>query len=279
MFTRTVWEPYMASPAPALTPSGLGDQLTALLLFAHIAAMFAGFTLLADVFQFPDVLRYPAAERLALFRAHQSEIVPVYWMLAMTGFSQVLISVMLTPRLGAAGRDAARLALVFGVIAGFGQAMGFGRWAILVPWLAEQMADPSLSDAGREAVGLIEGAFNRYAGMLVGEHLSNIAWGFWLFFTGVAVRQGGLFDRRVGGAMMWLSPLFGLLAAEQLGLEGEILGVLTDFGFPVLALLHFALAAQLLWRNADTAAKPLGWFAGIVGAGLYAAMVWPVVFQ
>tara|TARA_R110000868_G_scaffold27716_2_gene104846 strand:- start:1065 stop:1886 length:822 start_codon:yes stop_codon:yes gene_type:complete len=263
-------------------PSRLGDRLTAFILIAHIAAMFAGFTLLADVFQFPDVLRYPAAERLALFRAHQSEIVPVYWMLAMTGFSQVLISVLLTPRLvegglGANGRDAARLALVFGVVAGFGQAMGYGRWAILVPWLAEQMADPTLSDAGREAVGLIEGAFNRYAGMLVGEHLSNIAWGFWLFFTGVAARQGGMFDRRVGTAMMMLSPLFALLAAEQMGFEGEILGVLTDFGFPVLALLHFALAAQLLRRKAGAAARPLGWLAAIVGVGLYAAMVWPVV--
>ena len=258
-------------------PSRLGDRLTAFILIAHIAAMFAGFTLLADVFQFPDVLRYPAAERLALFRAHQSEIVPVYWMLAMTGFSQVLIGVLLTPRLGSAGRDAARLALVFGVVAGFGQAMGYGRWAILVPWLAAQMADPSLSDAGREAVGLIEGAFNRYAGMLVGEHLSNIAWGFWLFFTGVAVRQGGMFDRRVGTAMMLLSPLFGLLAAEQMGFKGEILGVLTDFGFPVLALLHFAIAVQLLRREAGVAAKPLGWLAAVAGMALYAAMVWPVV--
>ena len=267
----------MTAPAPASAPSRLGDRLTAFILVAHIAAMFTGFTLLADVFEFPDVLRYPAAERLALFRAPQREIVPISWMLAMTGFSQVLIAVLLTPRLGAAGRDAARLALVFGVIAGFGQAMGFGRWAILVPWLAEQMADPALSDAGREAIGLIEGAFNRYAGMLVGEHLSNIAWGFWLFFTGVAVRQGGLFDRRVGGAMMWLSPLFGLLAAEQLGFKGAILGVLTDFGFPVLALLHFAMAAQLLRREAGKAARPLGWMSAVIGLVLYAAMVWPVV--
>lgn len=255
----------------------IGNRLTALVLVLHIVALFAGFTLLADVFEFPDVLRYPSEERLALFRAGQSIIRPIYWVLTMTGFSQILISLMLTPRLGAKGSDAARLALVFGVIAGFAQAMGFGRWVILVPWLAERMADPSLSPAGHETIELIEGSFNHFAGMLVGEHLANIAWGFWLFFSGYAIRKGGQFDRRIGTVMMVLSPLFGLLAAEQLGLNGRILDMLTDFGFPALALIHFGLAKQLVGKKDDTPAKPLGWIAGGVGALLYAAMVWPAI--
>jgi hypothetical protein len=252
-------------------------KLTALILVAHIAAMFVGFTILADVFQFPDVLRFPADERLALFRAHENAIVPVYWVLAMTGFSQIFIAVLLSRQFGAKAGNAAALALVFGVVAGFGQAMGFGRWAILVPWLAERMADPTLSDAGRETVALIEGAFNRFAGMLVGEHLSNIAWGFWLFFTGVAIRRGGAFDARIGGAAMALSPLFGVLAAEQLGFGGPILQVLTDYGFPVLALIHFALAWQIVRREGEADAKPLGLDAAVAGVALYMAMVWPVV--
>jgi hypothetical protein len=260
-----------------MTFSPLSHRLTGLVLAAQIVAMFAGFTLLADAFQFPDVLRYPAAERLALFRAQQDVIVPTYWMLTMTGFGQILISVLLTPRTGAASGDAARIALAFGVVAGLGQAIGFGRWAVVIPWLAAQMADPALGDAGRETAGLIEGTLNRFAGMLVGEHLANIAWGLWMFFTGVAIRQGGLLDRRIGTAMMGLSPLFGVLAAEQLGFEGDILGVLTDFGFPLLALIHFGLAAQLWRRRGDEAAEPLGWMSGAVGVGLYAAMVWPVV--
>lgn len=253
------------------------NRLTAFILVAHIAAMFAGFTILAGVFQFPEVLRFPASERLALFRAHQDVIVPTYWMLAMTGFSQIFIAALLSRRFGAKAGSAAALALVFGIIAGFGQAMGFGRWAILVPWLAERMADPALSDAGRETLALIEGAFNRFAGMLVGEHLSNIAWGFWLFFTGVAIRRGDVFDKRIGTVAMALSLLFGLLAAEQLGLEGPILPVLTDYGFPVLALIHFALAWQLVRREGDGIAPRLGIGAAAVGAVLYGAMVWPVM--
>lgn len=253
------------------------NRLTAFILVAHIVAMFTGFTILADVFQFPEVLRFPAAERLALFRAHRDAIVPVYWMLAMTGFSQIFIAVLLARRFGARAGQAAWLALVFGVVAGFGAAMGYGRWAILVPWLAERMADPALSDAGREALGLIEGAFNRFAGMLVGEHLSNIASGFWLFFTGVAIRQGGVFDKRIGAVAIILSPLFWVLAAEQLGFDGRIVGVLTDYGFPVLALIHFALAWQLVRQREGGPAPRLGFGAAAAGAVLYGAMVWPAI--
>lgn len=253
------------------------DRWTALLLAGHILLLFTGFTVLAAVFEFPDVLRLPSAERLALFRADEGVIVPVYWMLAMTGFTQVLLTILLYRTLGPATATIGLLALVFGVLTGFGQAMGFGRWAVLVPWLAERMADPATTEAGREAVALLEGAFNRYAGMLVGEHLSNIAWGFWLFFAGMSIRRTALLDRRVGAAMIALSPLMWILAAEQLGLEWPVLGLLTDFGFPLLALIHFALAWQLLRRAENAPARPLGAGAAIAGILLYVGMIWPVV--
>lgn len=253
------------------------DRLLALLLVADIVAMFAGFTVLADAFHFPQILRASADERLALFRAHRASIVPTYWMLAMTGIALVFISVLLARSLGPKAGSASRLVLAFGVVAGFAQATGFGRWAILVPWLADRMADPSLSDTGRETIALIEGAFNRYAGMLIGEHLGNICWGFWLFFTGMAIRRSGAVDRRIGSAAMLLSPLFGLLAAEQLGFDGAILGLLTDFGFPLLALIHFALAWQLVRRHDDAPAPPLGLPSALTGTVLYAAMIWPAL--
>lgn len=253
------------------------DRLLAFLLVADIVAMFAGFTVLADAFRFPEILRASADERLALFRAHRALIVPTYWMLAMTGIALVFISVLFTRSLGPMAGSASRLALAFGVIAGFAQATGFGRWAILVPWLADRMADPALSEAGRETIALVEGAFNRYAGMLVGEHLGNICWGFWLFFTGLAIRGSGGVDRRIGTAAMTLSPLFGLLAAEQLGFDGAILGLLTDFGFPLLALIHFALAWQLVRRGDDAPAPALGLPAALAGIVLYTAMVWPAL--
>ncbi|MBX3494530.1 MAG: hypothetical protein KF899_16300, partial [Parvibaculum sp.] len=65
------------------------DRWTALMLAGHIVLLFSGFTILAAVFDFPEVLRLPAGERLALFQDGQSVIMPTYWMLAMTGITQV----------------------------------------------------------------------------------------------------------------------------------------------------------------------------------------------
>jgi len=61
-------------------------------ILAHVVALFAGFTVLGLVFDFPDVLRRPAVERLALYSAHQPIVQATYWLLAMTGFTQIAIT-------------------------------------------------------------------------------------------------------------------------------------------------------------------------------------------
>lgn len=76
------------------TPGGQVHRWTAALIVVHLVALFAGFTVLAAVFQFPEVLRLPAVERLALFRREQAVVQPTYWLLALTGLSQVAIAVL-----------------------------------------------------------------------------------------------------------------------------------------------------------------------------------------
>ena len=112
-------------------------------LVLHIIILFGGFTALAVEFQFPDVLRLPTQERLALFRENQPIIVATYWALTMSGFTQIFAAVFLGLALRPYRGGLITLALIFGTITGLGQAMGFGRWAILMPYLAEQMADPT----------------------------------------------------------------------------------------------------------------------------------------
>ena len=68
---------------------------TALFIFLHVAVLFICFSVLGVVFEFPEVLRQPAQYRLGLFRANQGIILPVYWLLALSGFSQIAISVFL----------------------------------------------------------------------------------------------------------------------------------------------------------------------------------------
>ncbi len=251
-------------------------RLAAFFLVLHILILFSGFSVLTDAFQFPDVLRLPAAERLALFRDGQDVIVPAYWALTMSGFTQIFAAVFLALAMRPYSGGLVTLAIVFGTLTGLGQAFGFGRWAILIPYLAERMADPTLSNAGREMIGLIEGSFNRYAGMLVGEHLANIAMGFWLLFVGLGMRRSGVLDARLGLLVILSSPLLFLLASEQMGFASSLLDLITDFGLPLLAVIHFGLAWQLVRRKDLEPAPALGAGFVVVAIIAYGAMVAPV---
>ncbi len=248
-------------------------------LVLHIVILFGGFTTLAAAFQFPDVLRLPTQERLALFRENQPVIVATYWALTMSGFTQIFAAVFLALALRPYTGGLVTLAVIFGTITGLGQAMGFGRWAILIPYLAEQMADPTISETGKEMIGLIEGSFNRYVGMLIGEHLSNISMGFWLLFAGLGIRKSGVLDPRLGTMAVGLSPILFILAAEQMGYAESALAVITNFGLPLLAILHFGLAWQLMRRRDLAAAPALGVGFGVTALVLYAAMVAPTLLN
>ena len=268
----------MSADAPQAAPK---PQLVALaaISFLHVAMMFAGFTILADSFNFPDILRDPAVVRLALFAADQTLIQGTYWMLAMTGITQILFTVLFVqsfPQNRSPGLSTLlMLTLIFGVLTGFGQAMGFGRWAILIPYLADQLLN---GGADAATIALLEGAFNRYAGMLVGEHLSNIAWGIFFISAALAVLVSTTFDRRIAIIGIIGTPLFFVLAAEQLGLDGPILPLITDFGFPVLAIWHFAIAwSALRFDRAEWTGPRLGAGFWVMMAIVYGAMIWPAI--
>lgn len=87
------------------------DRLAAAVLIIHIVAMFCGFIILGPAFEFPDVLRYPAVERFAIFSENQSVIRPTYWVLTMTGITQILISILLYHVVRAQSQTAATLIL------------------------------------------------------------------------------------------------------------------------------------------------------------------------
>ena len=256
-------------PHAARTP----DRITAVVLILHIVAMFGAFTVLGPTFEFPDVLRYPAPERFALFAERQSVIRPTYWVLTMTGITQILISVLLYNAVRAPSQAAATLALLFGSLAGLCQALGFGRWVILIPYFVAEAADPE----GAQVAAMLEGAFNHYSGMLVGEHIANICWGIWLASVCVALLTATNLDRSLGRFGLALAPLLFLLAGEQIGVSGNVLDPLVDFGFPLLAVWHILLATQLWRRNGAVAFRPIGQAAWITVGALAIGMIAPAL--
>jgi hypothetical protein len=117
-------------------------------------------------------------------------------------------------------------ALVAGVLAGAFQVMGFMRWPIAVPYLAEQMAQAPSADA-RETIALLEGLLNRYAGMVVGEHLGFLAQGTWTMLVSAAMFRGPLFAWPYGAVGLPLGVLIFISAFEQLGGPFEAIGFLS----------------------------------------------------
>lgn len=244
----------------------------AALIIVHIVALIAGFGVLGAVFEFPEVLRLSAADRLALYRANQGVIQPTYWVLAMTGFTQVAMAVLLCRSFARTTSPLLQLALVFGVLCGLLQMAGFIRWAILIPYLAELMVGADSETAAM--LGIIEGVFNRYAGMALGEHAANICLGVWTFGVGFAMRNSKLFDRRLAGWGMALGVAAAILALEQLGVWPDLLGIVLDFVFPLWAVWLLVVAASMLRADPGTGEGPvLGWRTTVVAAAGYALLV------
>lgn len=236
----------------------------------HFALLTGGFFALAPLFGFPDILRAPAAERLAAFRAHEGAIVAGYYAMALSGLTQIALAVLGHRSLAARDTTLALGALVAGVLGGAWQAMGFIRWAITVPFLAAAMAEATGETA--RTVELLEGLLNRYAGMAVGEHLGFVGQGLWtLLFAAAAFASKSL--PRALCVTGWLFGVAFLAASlEQLGgpfaALGQITTPLTAAWFAWLVMTGAALA-----RAGGGERAPFGAVSVIAYALLAAALV------
>jgi hypothetical protein len=196
------------------------------LTLVHAGLLSVGFLILADQFSFPDILRATSQERLALFRENQGVIVAAYYMMGLSGVTQIMLAVLFHQSFARPGSTLLIGALVAGVLAGAFQLMGFMRWPIAVPYLAEQMAGaPSAEIQG--TVALLEGLLNRYAGMVIGEHLGFLAQGSWTVLISLAMLRGRLFAWAYGLIGLVLGVLIIVSAFEQLGGPFEAIGFLS----------------------------------------------------
>jgi len=232
----------------------------------HVVALTAGFGVLIAVFGFPDILREPAQDRLRLFMEGYNTIVPTYYALSLTGLTQAALAVLIL--LCAPRRDEGFLVLsgLFGVLCGAFQILGFIRWPIVIPYLAEAMAAAPTPEA-QQTVVLLEGLMNRYAGMAIGEHLGFLGMGFWTLFLGLAVLKQPFMDRRLGGAGVILGIATLIMGMEPLGGVFSAWGAITGAVFPFWTT-WLVLMAVSLTRGRDTAQRAAlpRWVWGVGGA-------------
>jgi hypothetical protein len=185
-----------------------------------------GSAVLTTAFGWPAVLGESGTTALDRFLGHEQMI--RFGFVLMLASSLVLVPsafaleaafVRLTP--------GTRAATAFGVAGAFFQALGWVRWPITVPRLAEAWAaapDPATAQAVASSYDVLNG----YAGGAVGEFLGWLCQGIWAVFLGLAtVRAVGVprWLGRVGLGLgtTWavLVPAAGLLGSEALNLVGQ----------------------------------------------------------
>ena len=213
-----------------LTSPSVTRVTGAVLLLELLLLVVPNFVLEA-VFEFPDILRQPADYVLTLFRENQATIVPTYYAFALSGVLFAVVALLLAHVLKPSQPSALlRTATLFGVLTAIVQFLGFIRWPFLVPELVRVYFDPASSEATRAAVLVVHEAFNRYAGVAVGENLGFVFTGVWLVLLGVYL---------AGGRSLILKPWTGY-AAITLGVL-VLVGTLEQFGFepPVVSLSFF----------------------------------------
>ena len=120
--------------------------IAGLLLIAVPLAFNAAIATLAARFDYPDILRQPAADVLAKFRAGGT-LWSTWWAFALTAVFMVPLVVLLSRAIDDADPTLLAVATTVGVLAALVQFLGLVRWPCLIPYLARTDADPDASAA------------------------------------------------------------------------------------------------------------------------------------
>ncbi|WP_075214881.1 DUF4386 family protein [Mongoliimonas terrestris] len=205
-------------------------------------AMAIGFNLpyahLATIYDYPDILRRPAAEALARFADGGAELILTWHAFAWAALLLVplTIGLSLAPANRAASERLALAAAITGAASGVAQAMGLWRWVFVIPGLARAHAT---GDAAARSAA--EGTFdilNAYGGVAVGEHLGQWLLVFFaLTLATIQWRQRRVVTGGIGFATaitIAIGTTEGLALA--LGADGDIFSLFTIAGFLGLTL-------------------------------------------
>src|SRR4051794_40364900 len=225
------------------TGTGLARATGALFVVGAVAFAVAA-TVLSSTFDWPDILREPAAVVLPAVVAGGTGLVWTWFATAWT-YAVLAVPILLLPAvLGRPDGPVLRAATAVGATSVLLSLIGFLRWVFVVPPLAHSYAtgDP-MTQAAVDAAWTTQ---HQFGGALLGEHLGQllaIGWSLtlsviilrtralprWLGATGLVVsvvyllNQGDVLATAVPGFPVW--DLAGLLGSTGWGLWVAALGV------------------------------------------------------
>jgi hypothetical protein len=203
-----------------------------LLLIAVPVAFNIIFFLLQRSFEYPDILRKPTSYVLRRFKDGGTPLLRLWYAFALSALAFIPIPILVheifepkTPGFLATGT-------VFGVLAGLVQFLGLIRWSFLVPTLAEIHDAPEATPATRDSAVVVFEAFNRYAGVAIGEHAGYLFTSAWTVIVCAAIVQTGV-----------VSPLLGWLGI--IPAIGVAVGVFEETGLKAAAAIN--AVSYILW--------------------------------
>jgi hypothetical protein len=188
------------------------------------------FSLLAQRFDYPEILRRPTSEVLARFRAGGTGLLLLWWVFALTAVLLAPLAVLLAASLIGANATIVAVGATTGVLAAVVQFLGLIRWPFMVPYLARVDADPNVSPARREAIDIVFQSFHRYLGVAVGEHLGYLFTGSWSVLTGVALIQST-------NAPWWLGLAGIVVGALLMVCSFEFVGAFEEDGWKLAGMV------------------------------------------
>jgi Domain of unknown function (DUF4386) len=216
------------------------------------------FALLAQRFDYPDILRRPAAEVLAAFAAGGPGLVAIWYGFALSAVALIPFAIALAfERAGWQHRPALAIGgAITGALAGFSQAVGLVRWVFAVPVLAEMHSNPAGTEAQRAAAEMGFALLNQWGGVGIGEHLGQILTVIWLGLVALSRRQTAGMRQRAETVLALLAVAgIGVGLAEgpamALGVALPGIGMVTVAGYLAFSLWLIVLGLGLLWPGAN----------------------------
>jgi hypothetical protein len=216
--------------------------VTGALLIAAALLAAVGAVWLMSAFGWPDVLDAPGSEALPSFGASESAVRTAFYLLLVSSLLLIPVAIYLEQVVGGPARPGVRVVTSFGVLGGFSQILGWVRWPVTVPHLAD--AYSTSDETTRAAISASYDVLNRYAGGALGEHLGWLFQGLWA--VGIAIlllRVTGIprWFTIIGLALsaLWLPMLWGsgLFAAEWLAPVGSTISAVWYLWLLALGIL------------------------------------------
>ncbi|WP_445908736.1 DUF4386 domain-containing protein [Yeosuana sp.] len=155
---------------------------TIVLLILEFICVIAPVVILGKYFNFPDILRQPAALVFDKFRSNETIVIISYHIFILSSLLFVPLSYYLQRVLFQTKSNIWKNMLIgFGITTTIFQTIGFIRWIFIMPFLTDEYFSNSTN---KETILFIYDVLNTFLGKSVGEHLGFIAMGFWTIALG-----------------------------------------------------------------------------------------------